>query len=57
MGVADPYQLIETMSEDVEQQLGQGFGDRLGHLTPRIAGGVVAGLIGECPIEWREDHA
>ncbi len=57
MGEADAYQLIEAMSQEVEQQLGEGFGDRLGHLTVRIAGGVVAGLIGECPIEWREDHA
>ena len=56
MSLTDPYQLINTMSEEIAIQLGQGFGNRFGHLTPRITQGVVAGLIGECPIDWRDDH-
>jgi hypothetical protein len=51
----DPYKLIETMNEEVERQLNQGFGNRFGPLTPRITHGVVASLIGECPIDWRDD--
>jgi hypothetical protein len=57
MSATDPYRLIDTMREEVAGQLEQGFGDRFGPLTPRITQGVVAGLIGECPIDWRDDHA
>jgi hypothetical protein len=57
MTAIDPYQLIETMREEVAGQLEQGFGSRFGPLTSRIAQGVVARLIGECPLDWREDHA
>jgi hypothetical protein len=57
MSALDPYQLIDTMQKEVGVQLEQGFGNRFGPLTPRITQGVVAGLIGECPIDWREDHA
>jgi len=57
MSTTDPYPLIDTMCKEVATQLGQGFGDKFGPLTPRISQGVVAGLIGECPIEWRNDRA
>jgi hypothetical protein len=57
MSAPDPYQLIETMHKEVADQLELGFGNRFGPLTPRITQGVVAGLIGECPIDWRDDHA
>jgi hypothetical protein len=57
MSATDPYQLIETMLEEVAGGLEKGFGNRFGPLTSRITGGVVAGLIGECPIDWRDDHA
>ncbi len=57
MSMTDPYQLLDIMRQEVGSQLEQGFGERFGPLTPRIAQGVVAGLIGECPIEWRDDHA
>jgi len=57
MTTTDPYLLIDTMREDVAGQLEQGFGNCFGPLTPRITQGVVAGLIGECPIDWRDDHA
>jgi len=57
MSTTEPYTLIDTMCKEVGAQLGQGFGDKFGPLTPRISHGVVAGLIGECPIEWRNDHA
>jgi hypothetical protein len=57
MGDAEPYELIATMQEDVVERLGQGFGQRLGGLTSKVADGVVAGLIGECPIEWRDGDA
>lgn len=53
----EPYELIETMQEDVVERLGLGFGERLGGLTSRVADGVVARLIGECPIDWRDDDA
>jgi len=53
----DPYDLIETMRGEVSVRLEKGFGNSFGPHTTRIANGVVAGLIGECPIEWREDHA
>src|SRR5436190_13413934 len=45
MGDDDPHRLILDMSEDVVEQLGHGFGDRLGNLTSKVADGVVAGLI------------
>lgn len=57
MRASDPYHLIETMREEVAAQLERGFGDRFGPFTPRIAQGVLAGLIGECPLDWREIHA
>jgi hypothetical protein len=57
MSATDPYQLIETMLEEVAGGLEKGFGNRFGPLTSRITGGVVGGLIGECPIDWRDDHA
>ena len=57
MSATDPYQLINMMVEEVAGGLQQGFGNRFGPLTPRITQGVVAGLIGECPIDWRDDHA
>jgi hypothetical protein len=55
MGTEQPYDLIEAMRQDVVECLGQGFGQRLGGLTSKVADGVVAGLIGECPLEWRDD--
>lgn len=57
MSATDPYKLIDNVREEVTDQLEQGFGNRFGPLTPRITQGVVASLIGECPIDWREDHA
>lgn len=57
MNTEDPYDLIQALSNDVVERLGQGFGDRLGSLTQKVATGVVAKLIGECPVEWRDDHA
>ncbi len=57
MSATDPYQLIEMMRAEVTDQLEHGFGNQLGPHTPRIAHGVLAGLIGECPIDWRENHA
>lgn len=57
MSATNPYLLIETMGKEVAGQLEQGFGSRFGQLTPRVTQGIVAGLIGECPIEWRDDHA
>jgi hypothetical protein len=54
---AEPHQLIEQMRQDVVQRLEQGLGQRLGGMTARIADGVVAGLIGECPVEWRDEDA
>lgn len=56
MATTDPYHLISLMSKEIEEQLNQGFGNRFGSLTPRITQGVVAGLIGECPIDWRDDN-
>lgn len=55
MGDAEPYELLATMQQDVVDRLGQGFGQRLGGYTSKVADGVVAGLIGECPIEWRDN--
>lgn len=52
----EPYELIEAMRQDVIERLGQGFGKRLGGLTSRVGDGVVAGLIGECALEWRNDN-
>ena len=57
MSATDPYQLIDKMVEEVAGGFQQGFGNRFGPLTPRITQGVVASLIGECPIDWRDDHA
>lgn len=57
MSATEPYSLIDTMCKEVAIQLAQGFGEKFGPLTPRISQGVVAGLIGECPIEWRNGHA
>jgi hypothetical protein len=57
MSEDEPHKLINAMREDVVQRLGQGFGDRLGSLTSKVADGVVAGLIGECPLEWRDESA
>lgn len=57
MSPDDPYRLINSMAEEIAGQLDQGFGNRFGSLTPRITQGVVAGLIGECPIDWRDEHA
>ena len=54
MGDTEPYELIDTMQQDVVDRLGEGFGQRLGGMTTKVADGVVAGLIGECPIEWRD---
>ena len=50
-----PYELIAAIREDVVNRLGESFGQRLGALTTKVADGVVAGLIGECPLEWRDD--
>jgi hypothetical protein len=57
MSAPDAYQLLDTMHKEVAGQLEKGFGNRFGPLTPRITQGVVASLIGECPIDWRDDHA
>jgi hypothetical protein len=57
MSATDPYRLIDAMREEVGSHLEKGFGNRFGPLTPRITQGVVAGLIGECPIDWRDDHS
>jgi len=57
MSAPDAYQLLDTMHKEVAGQLEKGFGNSFGPLTPRITQGVVASLIGECPIDWRDDHA
>lgn len=57
MSATDPYVLIDRMREEVADQFEQGFGNRFGPLTLRITQGIVAGLVGECPIDWRDDHA
>lgn len=57
LSATDPYLLIEKMGEEVKDRIDKEFGNRFGPLTPRIAQGVVAGLVGECPIEWRDDRA
>jgi len=57
IGTGEPYEMIEAMRQDVVDRLGQDFGQRLGGLTSKVADGVVAGLIGECPLEWRDDIA
>lgn len=57
MCATNPYALIDTMNEEIASQLDRGFGNRFGTLTPRITQGIVASLIGECPIDWRDDHA
>ena len=54
MADAEPYELIDAMQRDVANRLGEEFGRRLGGLTTKVADGVVAGLIGGCPIEWRD---
>jgi len=53
MSATDPYELINTMRQEIQVLLEQGFGDRFGPFASRITQGLVAGLIGECPIEWR----
>lgn len=53
MGTGSPNQLILEVQRNVVAQLGQNFGQRLGGMTSKIAHGVVAGLIGECPLDWR----
>ena len=55
MSSTDPYKLIDTMAKEVAESLEHSFGDRFGNLTPIVTQGVVAGLIGECPIDWRKD--
>jgi hypothetical protein len=55
METDEPYKLIEAMGQNVVERLGQSFTNRIGGLTARVADGVVAGLIGECPIEWRDN--
>ncbi len=57
MSASDPYDLVEAMRGEVSSRLDKGFGNRFGPHTTRIANGVVARLIGECPIDWRDDHA
>jgi hypothetical protein len=57
MGAPDPYHLIDKMREEVTDEIEKGFGNRFGPLTSRISQGVVAGLVGECPIEWRDNNA
>ena len=57
MGATDPYHLIDKMREEVTAEIEKGYGNRFGPLTSRIAQGIVAGLVGECPIEWRDNHA
>ena len=57
MIATDPYDLIEKMRGEVSDRLGKDFGNSFGPHTTHIANGVIASLIGECPIEWRDDHA
>ena len=57
MSATDPYNLLTSMTEEIAGQLDKGFGNRFGSFTPRITQGVVARLIGECPIDWRDDNA
>ena len=54
MSGTEPYELIGTMQQDVVDRLGEEFGRRLGGMASKVADGVVAGMIGECPIEWRD---
>jgi hypothetical protein len=53
MGTGSPDQLMLEVQRNVVAQLGQNFGQKLGGMTTTIATGVVAGLIGECPLDWR----
>lgn len=57
MSATDPFSLIDTMRDEVEGRIENAFGNRFGPLTPRITQGVVASLIGECSLDWRDDHA
>lgn len=53
MGAGTPDQLMLEVQRNVVAQLGQNFGQKLGGMTTTIATGVVASLIGECPLDWR----
>lgn len=53
MSATDPMLLLMNMQTKVAEHLKVAFGERLGPLSPRIADGEVARLVGECPIEWR----
>jgi hypothetical protein len=57
MSASSPYDLLDGMRREVAANLGQSFGERLGTLTPRVADGEVARLIGECHLDWRQNGA
>jgi hypothetical protein len=51
-----PEELIEKMREIMVERFFELFGkDGLGPLTRRVADGEVGRLIGECPVEWRQN--
>ena len=56
LGSDTPQGLIDTIRQDVVNRLDVSFGQRFGVLTTKVADGIVAGLIGECPLEWRGDR-
>jgi hypothetical protein len=49
---SEPMELLEYMRNEVRSKLGDVFGERLGALSPQVADGEIARLIGECPINW-----
>jgi hypothetical protein len=53
-----PEELIEKMREIMVERFVELFGkDGLGPLTRRVADGEVGRLIGDCPVEWRQNGA
>jgi hypothetical protein len=50
----NPHALLRTVSEEMKQQLKEKLGEHLKLSTlESLADGEVAGLVGECPIDWR----
>jgi hypothetical protein len=54
---SEPMELLEHMRNEVKSKLGEVFGERLGVLSPKVADGEIARLIGECPINWSKEVA
>jgi hypothetical protein len=55
MGSDEAPELIEAVREEVLDRLSGNLGQRLGVMATRVADGLVAGLIGECPLDWRSE--